>query len=142
MMGPLFTNQCLGELIRIKELSLINNPLKDNRLKKMTPNKPAKTLLDYISKNGIKMSENSTSEETGGKGKGKSGKKSGKESSKEVAVDDLCDKMSVLGVSNQFPEVVVDLSGKNINIFQNILKGCVTLRRACPFFYVRVVIMI
>ena len=122
MMGSLFTNQCLGELIRIKELSLINNPLKDNRLKKMTPNKPAKTLLDYISKNGVKMSENSTSEETGGKGKGKSGKKSGKESSKEVAVDDLCDKMSVLGVSNQFPEVVVDLSGKNINIFHNILK--------------------
>ena len=33
---------------KLKELSVINNPIQDNRLKKLISQKPTKTVLDYV----------------------------------------------------------------------------------------------
>jgi hypothetical protein len=107
----------IGDLLKVKELLLVNNPLQDNRLKKMTSQKTAKTLLDYIRQNGAKGTDTSEGQGQGGKkGKGKSSGKSAKDTPK-VDVDEICDKLSVLGVSSDYPEVVVELSVKDVRPF-------------------------
>ena len=41
----------------MKELCLLNNPLADNRLKKMAAQKTTKSVLEYIRQNGDKGGE-------------------------------------------------------------------------------------
>ena len=47
----------VGELTKLKELCLLNNPLADNRLKKMAAQKTTKSVLEYIRQNGDKGGE-------------------------------------------------------------------------------------
>ena len=93
----------LGSANKLKELSLVENPLADNRLRKMCQQKGTKSVLDYI-KNHCQGKEE--------KGKGKKGKK-GKERDREAedaddaAVSELVTSLTVLGVSDEYPEICV-----------------------------------
>merc|ERR1712013_41727 len=65
----------LGDCIKLKELSLVENPLSDTRLKKMAAQKGTKSVLDYIRANCPKAGgEGGGGGGKGGKGKGKKGK--------------------------------------------------------------------
>jgi len=105
----------LADMPKLKELSVINNPIQDNRLKKLISQKPTKTVLDYVRQHGDKSSGNK--EEGGGGGGKKSKGKSGSKSTAVNAVDDLCDKLSVFGVSAELPEVTVDVAVKDVRPF-------------------------
>merc|ERR1712179_152963 len=81
----------LGEINRLKELNLVENPLSDNRLKKMCSQKGTKSVLDYIKNNCSKVGGAEKQE----KGKGKKNKKGRKDS---VEVDELCDTLTVTAI--------------------------------------------
>lgn len=66
----------LAQCRKLKSLDLVRNPLKDNRLRKMTQQCNAKAILDYVAKNSSSKSEG------GGKGK-----KKGKASNNTESVD-------------------------------------------------------
>ena len=97
----------------MQELSLVNNPLSDNRLRKMCEQKGTKSVLDYIKANSGKE------EKGGGKG-GKKGKKGGKSEpvnneEGDDTMDELCQTLKVLGFSENFPEIAVDDEVKEVN---------------------------
>ena len=87
---------------RLQELSLVNNPLKDNRLRKMCEQKGTKAVLDYIKANSGKEGKG------GGKG-GKKGKKGGKQLDTEEVeeVGELLNTLSILSFSEEYPEILV-----------------------------------
>ena len=96
----------LGKIPKLKELNLVNNPLKDNRLRKLCEQKGTKAVLDYIKAHSGKEGK--------GKGGGKGGKK-GKKAGKQVEVDeevdeeveDLSNTLRILSFSEDFPEILV-----------------------------------
>ena len=90
-----------------QELNLVNNPLKDNRLRKLCEQKGTKAVLDYIKAHSGKEGK--------GKGGGKGGKK-GKKSGKQVEVDEemiddeveeLSNTLRILSFSEDYPEILV-----------------------------------
>ena len=86
----------LGKIPKLKELNLVNNPLKDNRLRKLCEQKGTKAVLDYIKAH------------SGKEGKGKGGGKGGKKGKKEVEeVEDLSNTLRILSFSEDFPEILV-----------------------------------
>jgi len=101
----------LGELSKLKDLSIVNNPLLDNKLKRICSQKSSKTVMEYIKQHGTTQdqdqSNNSKSE------------KSGKKSKKEVAeeIDSVSDRLSVLAISDQYPVVYVDVEVKDVRPF-------------------------
>ena len=96
----------LGKIPKLKELNLVNNPLKDNRLRKLCEQKGTKAVLDYIKAHSGKEGKG----KGGGKG-GKKGKKAGKqvEADEEVddEVEDLSNTLRILSFSEDFPEILV-----------------------------------
>ena len=80
---------------------MVNNPLKDNRLRKMCEQKGTKAVLDYIKANSGKEVRG------GGKG-GKKGKK-GRQLDGEPADDvgELANTLSILSFSEDYPEIQV-----------------------------------
>ena len=85
----------------------MNNPLKDNRLRKLCEQKGTKAVLDYIKAHSGKEGK--------GKGGGKGGKK-GKKSGKQVEVDEemiddeveeLSNTLRILSFSEDYPEILV-----------------------------------
>ena len=96
----------LGKIPKLKELNLVNNPLKDNRLRKLCEQKGTKAVLDYIKAHSGKEGKG----KGGGKG-GKKGKKAGKqvEADEEVEdeVDELSNTLRILSFSEDFPEILV-----------------------------------
>ncbi|TRY72380.1 hypothetical protein TCAL_04746 [Tigriopus californicus] len=112
----------LADLSRMKELLLQNNPLQDNRLKKMVAQKGTKPVLDYIRQNcprtGTDAAESTG--EPGKKGKGKKGKKN---AVKEVAneLDEACDVLEVLHIRDESPLIVVEDITKDIRPY---IIGC------------------
>jgi len=124
----------LGHISKLKELSLVNNPLKDNRLRKMCEQKGTKAVLDYIKANSGKEGKG------GGKG-GKKGKKGGKQLDTEEVeeVGELLNTLSILSFSEEYPEILVsdlvrevrpyivccyvsnlDLTGENLKKFLSV----------------------
>ena len=95
----------LGKIPKLKELNLVNNPLKDNRLRKLCEQKGTKAVLDYIKAHSGKDGK--------GKGGGKGGKKGKK--GKQVEVDDeiddeveeLSQTLRILSFSEEYPEILV-----------------------------------
>jgi len=102
----------LGDFTKLKEISLINNPLKDNRLKKMAAQKGAKSVLEYIKNSCPREGGSSTGGKKGGGKKGKKGSKN--KDVDENEVEDMCDTLSVMGLDDKFPEVAVSDSVKEI----------------------------
>jgi len=100
----------LGEISRLKELNLVENPLSDNRLKKMCSQKGTKSVLDYIKNNCSKVGGGEKQE----KGKGKKNKKGRKDS---VEVDELCDTLTVTAIKEEMPEIVAEDSVKEVRPF-------------------------
>jgi len=86
----------LGDCLKLKELNILNNPLADNRLKKMAAQKSTKSVLDYIRQNGEKEGEDG-----GGGGGGKKKGKKGKGGDKEPEpLPDICDRLNVLSLAD------------------------------------------
>merc|ERR1719184_723640 len=100
----------LGGISKLKELSLVENSLSDNRLRKMCSQKGTKSVLDYIKNNCSKVGGAEKQE----KGKGKKNKKGRKDS---VEVDDLCDILTVTNIKEEMPEIVVEDSVKEVRPF-------------------------
>ena len=117
--------------LKLKDLSLVNNPLVDNRLRKMCEQKGAKSgmmiilfsdwtiklilvsdwsVLDYIKANGGK--------EEAGKKSGKKGKKGDheKKSVEEDETDELCQTLKILGISEDYPEIAISETVKEVMI--------------------------
>ena len=94
----------LGKIPKLKELNLVNNPLKDNRLRKLCEQKGTKAVLDYIKAHSGKDGKG------GGKG-GKKGKKAGKQVEADAEIDEEVEELSntlrILGFSEDFPEILV-----------------------------------
>jgi hypothetical protein len=83
----------------------VENPLADNRLKKMAAQKTTKSVLDYIRQNCAKASEE---EKEGKKGRRQSQKSSGTEEA-----TDLSDKLMVMSINGLNPDVIVTSLGKH-----------------------------
>ena len=97
----------------LQELDLVNNPLKDNRLRKMCEQKGTKAVLDYIKAN------------TGKEGKGKGGKK-GKKGRKqsdgdkfEEDVGELLNTLTILSFTEEYPEILVSDLVKEVPNWNN-----------------------
>jgi len=101
----------LAGCTRLKELSLIENPLSDNRLKKMAAQKGTKSVLDYIRANCPKGQEGTETGSKGGKGKGKKGKAARGKSPEVEAVTDI---LSILSVSDKYPEILITDVAKEV----------------------------
>jgi len=102
----------LADCVKLKELSLIGNPLSDNRFKKMAAQKGTKSVLDYIRQNCPKDGASSQSGS-----KSKSGKKSKNKDTKAVvedSVEALCDLLSVVTVNEKNPVIVVTEQVKEV----------------------------
>jgi len=97
----------LGELHKLKELILVENPLSDNRLRKMCGQKGTKSILDYIKAHSCKSS---TGEKEGGK-RSKKNKKNDQESSD---VNDLCNTLTITSIKGEFPEIAVSEAVKEV----------------------------
>ena len=105
-----------------QDLNLVNNPLKDNRLRKLCEQKGTKAVLDYIKAHSGKDGK--------GKGGGKGGKK-GKKSGKEVEVDDeiideeedLSNSLRIISFSEDYPEILVSDLVKEVRGTVNTLIG-------------------
>ena len=100
----------LASIAKLKEVNLVSNPLSDNRLRKMCEQKGTKSVLDYIKANSGK-------DEKGGKGK--KGKKGGRDAAPsnddgDADVADLCQTLTVLGFSDDYPEIAVDDEVKEV----------------------------
>ena len=100
----------LASIAKLKEVNLVSNPLSDNRLRKMCEQKGTKSVLDYIKANSGK-------DEKGGKGK--KGKKGGRDAGPshddgDADVADLCQTLTVLGFSDDYPEIAVDDEVKEV----------------------------
>jgi len=101
----------LGELGKLKDLSIVNNPLLDNKLKRICSQKSTKTVMEYIKQHGTTSDQpNSNKSENQ-----KSGKKLKKEVEEEI--DSVSDRLSVLAMSNEYPVVFVDLEVKDVRPF-------------------------
>ena len=94
----------LGKIPKLKEFNLVNNPLKDNRLRKLCEQKGTKAVLDYIKAHSGKDGKG------GGKG-GKKGKNAGKQVEADAEIDEEVEELSntlrILGFSEDFPEILV-----------------------------------
>jgi len=99
----------LPSLSKMKDLSLINNPLSDKRLRKLCEQKGTKSVLDYIKANGGK-------DEKSGKGGGKKNKKGNKDKAEnhEDDVDDLSQTLKILSFNDSYPEIAVDDEVKEV----------------------------
>jgi polyhydroxyalkanoate synthesis regulator phasin len=90
----------------------VENPLADNRLKKMAAQKTTKSVLDYIRQNcakGALLQAQQQGEEVVRNG-GKKGKQNLEEA--EEVVDELADRMTVLAISQTNPEIIVTSAGR------------------------------
>lgn len=108
----------LADLSRMKELLLQNNPLQDNRLKKMVAQKGTKPVMDYIRQNCPRTGSD-VGESTGEsvkKGKGKKGKKNANKEL-EAELDQACDTLEVLHIREDSPLIVVEDITKDIRPF-------------------------
>lgn len=103
----------LGDLSKLKELNILNNPLADNRLKKMAAQKSTKSVLDYIRQHGDKTTQG---EEGGGKG-GKKGKKGKGGGEKEQEISELCDRLNVVNIAEGTTEVYCQNPVKEVRPF-------------------------
>lgn len=92
----------LGDMNKLKELSIVDNPFSDNRLRKMCEQKGTKSVLDYIKSNSGKR--------TGEKGKGK--KKKGKETQDEI--NELNDCLRILSLKEELPHIISEESVKEV----------------------------
>jgi hypothetical protein len=90
----------------LKELSIVENPLADNRLKKMASQKTTKSVLDYIRQNCAKAAQQNDES----KSSGKKGKQS--QQPRQEQTDHLADRMSVLAINETNPEVIVNSAGR------------------------------
>ena len=97
----------LGEITKLKELNLVDNPLADNRLRKMCGQKGTKSVLDYIKSNCSKVGGGEKQE----KGKGKKNKKGRKDSAE---MNELCDTLTVTSLRSDMPEIVASDSVKEV----------------------------
>ena len=98
----------------MKELSIVENPLADNRLKKMAAQKTTKSVLDYIRLNCAKSASPGVEQKNGG------GKKGKQHSQHDQETDQLSDRMTVMAINETNPEVIVHASGRGNN-YPNIL---------------------
>jgi len=100
----------LGEIGKLKELNLVDNPLADNRLRKMCGQKGTKSVMDYVKSNCRKVGDGEKVE----KGKGKKNKKGRKDSAE---MNELCDTLTVTSLKEDFPEIVASESVKEVRPF-------------------------
>lgn len=100
----------LADFPKLKELSLVENPLKDNRLKKMAVQKGTKSVMEYIKSSCPREGVSS------GKSSSKGGKK-GKNKAAKEEVDEVCDTLTVLAISDKYPEISVSDSVKEVRPF-------------------------
>merc|ERR1712013_883217 len=102
----------LGDCIKLKELSLVENPLSDTRLKKMAAQKGTKSVLDYIRANCPKAGGG------GGGGGGKGGKGKGKNRAspepEDKEVDQVGDILTVMTLSGEYPDIAASSASKEV----------------------------
>jgi len=101
----------IGGISKLKELNLVENPLSDNRLRKMCCQKGTKSVLDYIKNNCGKAGEVEKQE----KGKGKKNKKGRKDDAADM--DELCDILRVSSIKEEMPEIIAEDSVKEVRPF-------------------------
>merc|ERR1719357_1524254 len=107
----------LGDCARLKELSLLENPLSDNRLKKMASQKGTKSVLDYIRANCPKAGGGGGEVGgKGGKGKGKKGKGKSRASPEpeDKEVDQVGDILTVMTLSGEYPDIAASSASKEV----------------------------
>ncbi len=97
----------------------MENPLADNRLKKMAAQKTTKSVLDYIRQNcakGALLQAQQQGEEVVRNG-GKKGKQNIEEEEEVGVVDELADRMTVMAISQTNPEIIVTSAGRRSSPF-------------------------
>jgi len=107
----------LGDCIKLKELSLVENPLSDTRLKKMAAQKGTKSVLDYIRANCPKAGGGGGGGGgKGGKGKGKKGKGKSRASPEpeDKEVDQVGDILTVMTLSGEYPDIAASSASKEV----------------------------
>ena len=97
----------------------MENPLADNRLKKMAAQKTTKSVLDYIRQNcakGALLQAQQQGEEVVRNG-GKKGRQNIEEEEEVGVVDELADRMTVMAISQTNPEIIVTSAGRRSSPF-------------------------
>jgi len=105
----------LGDCAKLKELSLVENPLIDTRLKKMAAQKGTKSVLDYIRAHCPKAGSGGGG--GGKKGKGKKGKGAKGRTSPDPEDDEVAqvgDILTVLTISGEYPDIVATIASKEV----------------------------
>jgi hypothetical protein len=97
----------VGNLQKLKDLSIVENPLADNRLKKMAAQKTTKSVLDYIRQNCAKTADSSEERKEGKKGS----RQSNSSGTGEAA--ELADRLMVMSISGSNPDVIATSLGKH-----------------------------
>lgn len=103
----------LGDLQKLKELSIVENQLTDNRLKKMAAQKTTKSVLDYIRQNCAKSAQQPDQDMRNGGG-GKKGKQNQQQDHSQQEADLLADRMTVMAINETNPEVIVTTAVKDV----------------------------
>ena len=109
----------LGKIPKLKELNLVNNPLKDNRLRKLCEQKGTKAVLDYIKAHSGKDGKGGGKGGRGGK-KGKKGKQVEVDDEIEDEVEELSNTLRILGFSEDYPEILVSDLVKEVTTREEI----------------------
>ena len=88
----------------------MENPLTDNRLKKMAAQKTTKSVLDYIRQNCAKAAQ-PTEGKGGGGGKGKGKQQPVQQEEEEEEEAELADRMTVMSINEANPDVIATSAG-------------------------------
>jgi len=98
----------------------VENPLADNRLKKMAAQKTTKSVLDYIRQNcakGAALLQAQQQGEEAVRNGGKKGRQNIEEEEEVGVVDELADRMTVMAISQTNPEIIVTSAGRRSSPF-------------------------
>jgi len=109
----------LADCARLKELALGENPLADNRLRKMAAQKGTKSVLDYVRQNCPRAGAGGAGADSKSAGSKKSKKSKAKDAAAAAGKDDedvksVCDSLSVLTVNEANPVIVATPAVKDV----------------------------
>ena len=127
----------LSQCRKLKSLLLTSNPLKDNRLRKMTSQCNAKAILDYIAKNSSK-SNSAKSEGGKGKKKGKADRTSPVDARRLTILQDKTDERRIISHSNvkDVRPFICCLIIKQLDIsIPEMFKKFISMQVSAPFFH-------
>ncbi|KAE8742078.1 hypothetical protein FOCC_FOCC012352 [Frankliniella occidentalis] len=110
----------LADISKLKELNLKGNPLADKRLGKMVLQCHPKQVLEYIRQHCKRDSASSKNTSKGKKGQRKSNASESDltgNNEEKNEVDDLCNKINVLHVTDTTPVITIDKEVKSVRAY-------------------------